>query len=239
MKKYLPFLVGIAVVATTLVLAAEGYAKGPNWILYDNFNSVEIDNDLWTINSYSAEISVEKGRAKFAHKSGSEYRNISAWLGIKIAPETVKGIKVKVTVESCTGDVRARIGGFIGKVWDEVQFKYFWNQLGLEGGIGSPRIFGSLDINWPPPSFPNYYSLFYGQFMRPLEIIGHTFTIRMTFSGNKVTYEVDDLGEIEHKLPEDLSPTTDEIYKFKGIGTRSTNGEGPCVVYFDDVYILR
>ena len=24
----------------------------------------------------------------------------------------------------------------------------------------------------------------------------------------------------------------------KGIGTRSTNGDGPCVVYFDDVYVL-
>ena len=232
MKKFLPFLVGIAVVATMLVLAAEGYAKGPKWSLYDNFNSGVIDPDLWTINSSSAEISVVEGRAKFAHIP--QKPNVSAWLGIKINPETLKGIKVKVTVESCTGDVRARIGGWIGMLEGG---KFVWDQLALEGGITSPRVYGDLGMIWDYPTFLNSYQLFYGQFMRPLEIIGNTFAITMTFSKNKVTYEVDDLGEIEHKLPEDLSPLTYNY--FMGIGTRSTNGNGPCVVYFDDVYVLR
>ena len=232
MKKYLPFLVGI-VVATTLVLATEGYAEGPKWILYDNFNSGGINNNLWTTNSSSAVISVAEGKAKFEHIPGRP--NLSSWLGIKMAPETVKGVKVKVIVESCSGDVRARIGSFVGKVDDN----YVWDDLNLQASIISPRIYGNLGVLGPLPGLPFRYNLFYGEFIRPLEIIGNTFTIAMTFLGNKVTYEVDDLGEIEYKLPEDLSPLTDNNYYFKGIGTRSTNGDGPCVVYFDDVYILR
>lgn len=230
MKKYLPLLVGIAVIATTLVLTAEGYAKG-QWILYDNFNSGEIDTNLWTKNENSASISIEGDRTKFAHLSNKA--NISSWLVFKKDPETIKGIKVKVTVESCTGDVRARIGSFIGKADSD----YVWDELNLQAGIQSPRIYGNLSMLGPLPNLPFLYNLFYGEFIRPLVIIGNTFTITMTFSDNKVTYEVDDLGEIEHKLPEDLSPLTENY--FKGIGTRSTNGDGPCVVYFDDVYILR
>jgi hypothetical protein len=115
--------------------------------------------------------------------------------------------------------------------------EFVWDQLALEGSIASPRVFGDLNMIWDYPTFLNSYQLFYGQFMRPLEIIGNTFAITMTFSNNKVTYEVDDLGEIEHKLPEDLSPLTYNY--FMGIGTRSTNGNGPCVVYFDEVYVLR
>lgn len=230
MKKYIPLLVVMVVIAT-LVLAVEGYAKGPKWILYDNFNSGEIDSNLWTIDSSSADISIEEGRAKFVHIPGNP--NDSAWLGIKVSPQTVKGIKAKVTVESCTGDVRARIGGFIGML----ENKFVWIHLGLEGGIASPRIFGGLAKIWDPPYFLNSYELFYGQFMRPLSVIGNTFDLTMTFSENKAIYEVDDLGEIEHKLPENLSPLTYNY--FMGIGTRSTNGDGPCVVYFDDVYVLR
>jgi len=239
MKKYLPLLVGIAVIATTLVLAAEGYAKGPKWILYDNFNSGVIDTNLWDINISSAAISVEGGRAKFVHSSGKA--NISSWLGFKVAPETIKGIKVKVTVESCSGDVRARIGCFIGKVIGSEGYDYVWDDLNLQASIFSPRIYGNLSVNGPIPNLPYRYNLFYGEFIRPLVIIGNTFTITMTFSDNKVTYEVDDLGEIEYKLPEDLDQLTgaDYNYYFKGIGTRSTNGDGPCVVYFDDVYILQ
>lgn len=229
MKKYFPFLVGI-VMATMLVLATNGYAKGTKWILYDNFNSGVIDTNLWNKNESSAVISVEGGRAKFEHLSGKA--NISSWLGIKMDPETVKGIKVKVTVQSCTGDVRARVGSFIGKV----DSNYVWDDLNLQPSILSPRIYGNLSANGSPPGFPFLYNLFYGEFIRPVEIIGNTFIITMTFSNDKVTYEVDDLGEIEHKLPEDLSPTDNY---FKCIGTRSSNGDGPCVVYFDDVYILR
>jgi hypothetical protein len=230
MKKFLRFLVAISVVATIGVLSSEGYAGEWGWRLYDNFKSGTIDPNRWTIDSSSANISIVGGKAKFEHLQG--HANDSAWLGINIAPETVKGIKAKVTVKSCTGDVRARIGGYIGKVEND----YVFDELNLQGSIGSPRIYGNLAVTGGPPNFPFLYNLFYGEFIRPVEIIGHTFTITMIFSDEEFTYNVSGLGEIEHELPEDLSPT--DIF-FKGIGTRSTNGDGPCVVYFDDVYVLR
>lgn len=230
MKTFSSFLVPIAIVATMAVLSAEGYAGGPRWRLYDDFNSGRIDPDRWTIDATSADISVVGKKVKFVHNPG--HPGDSAWLGIKIAPEKLKGIRVKVRVKDCTGDVRARIGGFIGK-WED---DYVFDELDLQGGIGSPRIYGNLAGLGPPPDFPSLYNLFYGEFVRPVEIIGNTFTITMIFSRDEFSYEVSDLGEIEHELPDDLSPTDEHL---KGIGTRSTNGDGPCVVYFDDVYILR
>ncbi len=228
MKKLLPCLVAIAIAAAIVVLSAEAYA---DWILYDNFNSGVIDLNRWTIDASSASISIVGGRVKFVHQPG--HAGDSAGLIIKISPETVKGIKAKVTVESCTGDVRARIWGFIGKV----DGNYVWDQLVLEGSSPSPRIWGSLAVLGPPPFYPYLnYDLLYANFMRPLDIIGHTFTITMSFSREEVTYKVSGLGEIEHEFPEDLSPTD---HYSKGIGTSSANGDGPCVVYFDDVYVLR
>jgi len=231
MKKFLLFVVAIAAVAAMVVLPSEASA---GWKLYDNFNSGVIDPNRWTIDSSSADISVEGGRAKFVHIEG--HPADSAWLGIKIAPEKLRGIKAKVTVESCTPlptDVRARIGGLIGMMDDD----YVWNQLGLEGGISSPRISGGLAVLGDPPYYPFLYDLLYAHFMRPVGIIGHTFTITMTFSRDEFEYKVSGLGEIEYELPENLSPTTDQ--HFKGIGTRSESGVGSCVVYFDDVYIRR
>jgi hypothetical protein len=227
MKKFIPFLVVIAMVATMIVFSVEAQA---DWILYDNFNSGYIDPNRWTIDASSAFISIKNGKAKFEHVQG--YPNDSAWLGIKKNPETVKGIKARVTVASCTGDVQARIGGFIGK-WDD---SYVFDELTLQGSIASPRIYGNLAAIGDPPNYPFVHNLFYGEFIRPVEILYHTFTLTMTFSDEEVEYKVSGLGEIEHELPEDLSPT--DIH-FKGIGTRSPLGNGPCVVYFDDVYIYR
>lgn len=235
MKKFLPFLIGSALIVTTLVLPAEGYAGGSKWILYDDFNSLGINDNLWNVYGNSGYIDTYEGRARFRHPYSDLPYN-PAMLLIKVAPDTVKGIKADVTIESCTGDVRARIAGYFGK-FEDIDDCYFWNQLGLEGTSGTPRIFGGLEIDWPYPNFTNFYQLFYGQFMKPSLIIGRTFTITMTFSGQKVTYEVDGLGETEYKLPESVSPTAVD-FNFKGIGTRSARG-GPCVVYFDNVYVLR
>lgn len=234
MKKFPLFWVVITVVTTMVGLSAEAYDHKGSWILCDDFNSGVIDTNRWIIDSSSTVISIEGERAKFVHISGKPMD--SAWLGIKIAPETVRGIKAKVTVESCTTpftDVRARMGGFIGMMDDD----YVHNQLGLEGGISSPRIFGGVAGLGGPPYFPFLYDILYAHFIRPVDIIGHTFTISMTFPRDEFTYTVSGLGKLTYEFLEELSPTTDQ--HFKGIGTRSENGLGSCVVYFDDVYVLR
>jgi hypothetical protein len=61
----------------------------------------------------------------------------------------------------------------------------------------------------------------------------------MSFSSDEFPFKVSDLGEIEHELPGDLARLASTNDHLKGIGTRSTDGDGPCVVYFDDVYVLR
>jgi hypothetical protein len=79
------------------------------------------------------------------------------------------------------------------------------------------------------------YDVCTGIFEYPIDIIGTSYTVTSTFSRRKVTYEVNGLGSIVFKAPEKLAPT--DVH-FKGIGTLSLNGDGPCVVYFDDVYVL-
>jgi hypothetical protein len=77
MKKLLARLVVIAAAATIVVVSAEAYA---GWKMYDNFNSGVIDPNRWTMDTSSAIITVEGGRAKFEHLAG--HPADSASLGI-------------------------------------------------------------------------------------------------------------------------------------------------------------
>jgi len=227
MKRFLGCLASIAVLAALSLLSVEGYAETLTWRLYDNFNKGLIDPDRWNINTSSATITIEGGRAKFVHEVGNP--EVSSMLSIKKGLKKIKGIKATVTVESpCTGDVRGRVAGWVGKVGDD----YVWNQLALQGGLD--RIFGALEPQ--DADTGEWYDLFWGHFAEPIDLIGNTFTITMIFSKKKVTYSVGGLGKITFKLAEKLSPTDTYLL---GIGTRSTAGDGPCTVYFDDVYVLK
>lgn len=64
MKKHICRLVIIVSLSMIIMLPVKGYAK---WFLYDNFNSNQIDPELWDIDNSSAEITVENGEAKFVH----------------------------------------------------------------------------------------------------------------------------------------------------------------------------
>ncbi len=50
--------------------------------------------------------------------------------------------------------------------------------------------------------------------------------------------EIDRLEKMTFDLSESLSPPGDSTW-LGYISTRSKNGDGPCVVYFDDIYVLR
>ena len=99
-----------------LLFGFTAYAQ-ENWQLYDDFNSGQIDPQKWEIDDSSATITVENGRAKFVHKE--EFANDSSWLLVTQNSKTLKGIKATITVESCSGDVRARLASFIGKIGDD------------------------------------------------------------------------------------------------------------------------
>ena len=229
MKKLLFILVSLTIIVTLSLLSVEGYAGSLEWRKYDNFNSGVIDPDRWDIDSSSADISIVDGRAKFEHRAGVQFADDSSWLEIKKGRRRIQGIRATVTVESCMGDVRGRIAVFSGKVGDD----YIWDQLGLQGGLD--RIFGSRVI-LEAGTFDVVYRPFRGRFEEPLAILGNTFIITMVFSQKKVTYAVNGLGKFTYKIPGKVSKT--DNYQ-KGIGTYSENGDGPCVVYFDDVYVLK
>ena len=193
------------------------------WELYDNFNSGAIQSGLWNIEDPSATISPENGAVKFEHLSG--HPEEPSWLIFKHGPETIKAARVRLKVKSCTGDVRARIGGWVGMMGED----YVWSSIDVWANPG--RISGGVG-RWSPP---DYNELFLGTLQNPIDIIDEVFTIAMDFNNlNTRHFLVRDTGIITCELYESMAPTDDH---FKGIGTRSQNGEGPCVVYFDDVYV--
>jgi hypothetical protein len=198
------------------------------WELYDDFNSGTLDPQKWSVDNSSADFTVENGRAKVIHKIGRP--NDSSYLNLIQNPVNVLGIKATVFIASCTGDVRTRIAANIGNVGEN----HVWTGFQLQPG--DERIYTNAGLEGPPPTYTWANDLHYAQFQEPIAVIGTNFNLTMKFSDDKITYEVDGLGKISYKYATPMDPTTNT---FRGIGTRSTNGDGPCTVYIDDVYVYR
>jgi hypothetical protein len=81
-----------------------------------------------------------------------------------------------------------------------------------------------------------WQSLHYAHYQNPITVTGISFNLTIVFSSEEVTYEVEGLGKITYKYPTAVVSPDDF---FRGLGTRSALGQGPCTVYFDDVYVLR
>ena len=201
------------------------------WRLYDNFDAGVIDPALWNKDESSADIEIDavEGAVKFTHKSG--FPNDSSWLTIRQNPETVSGLRATVRIESCTGDVRARIGGDIGKLGDNLAFSALQMQPAR-----TDVIFASANLYESTPPFSTVWDYFYGQFRDSTAIIGTAYELTLVFTPNRVIARVAGLGEIVYTSPFALSPPD---AAFVGLGTRSSTGEGPCVVYYDDVYVYE
>ena len=199
-----------------------------DWQLYDDFSSGQIDPNKWEIDDSSATITVENGRAKFVHQQG--HANDSSYLLITQMLRTLKGVKATIAIESCSGDVRARMSSFIGKIGDDYVF------TSHEIRADRDYISASLSILGPEPDYEYKKDFYWGHFKRPNVYIGSPFTMSMILSRKQATYGVEGQGELEFAFPNTLSLTDDF---FKAIGTRSASGVGTCTVYFDDIYILR
>ena len=222
MKKILIvcFIVGIVFAFST-----SSYA---DWELYDDFNSGQIDLQKWEIDESSASITVENGRVKFVHQEG--YPNDNSWLTIIQNPETVMGVKAEITVVSCQGDVRARVSGYAGKIgvnniWSSLQFK-----------ASERRIYSDAGLEGPPPNLTWLGNLFWARYPEPIIILGRTFIFSMMFENDQINYEVAGLGKMTYRYSTPINPA--DIF-FRAVGTKSDNGDGPCTVYFDDIYVFR
>jgi hypothetical protein len=227
MKNSLLFIIVIS-----LILSLSSTVRA-GWQLYDDFNSgTTIDTQKWSIDDSSATISIVSGEAKFVHNSG--FPNDSSWLQIIDNPQSIIGIRTKIRVESCTGDVWGRAGGWVGKIGENP----LWSAISTDSDEG--YISFNVELNTPSPNYDSIYSLFWVAFHAvwdtPRDITGKTFTLEWIFTPNDITGKTDSDGEIVFKYPERVLPYADS---FKGIGTRSRLGNGPCTIYFDDVYVYK
>ena len=200
-------------------------AVSADWTLYDDFESGTLDPTKWHVADNSGSISVENGRAKFVHDDG--HPNDSLYLRMAQYGSAVMGIKATVTVASCTGDVRARIAGHLGFL----EGHDLWS--GIQVQAGRNRIFNSIALEHPT-TYDVPYDLHWSEYQGPLDVVGRAFNLKMLFSNDQTMFEVEGLGKfaVRHREPVPSSSSN-----FRAIGTRSSLGEGPCTVYYDDVYI--
>ncbi len=208
-----------------LMLAGFVGIAGAGWMLYDDFEAGFIDPNKWDVDDSSAVITVENGRAKFVHQPG--FAGDNNWLIFKARRE-IRGIAATVRVQDCSGDVRGRLKikkwvdwlGNVVYMHEDVQpwAGYIWARSGYWTTTGS-------DITRS-----------YGRFMdTPMENVDHKLVLVTT--ENLYQAQADNLGSLLFLSPSGETLTLKEN-PFYGIGTRSTNGDGPCTVYFDDVYVL-
>ena len=208
--------------------------------MYDDFSSGTIDTQKWAVDDSSADISIENGEAKFVHSSG--FPNDSSWLTIIDNPEDIIGIMTRVRVQSCTGDVQGRAGGFVGKIDENV----IWSSIRARDNEN--RISTDVALLDPANNYNFLYDLFFGSFYynwdNPImDITGKTFILEWMFTPEGVSFKADDVtgttesyGEMVFNYPD---PVQSSENAFRAIGTRSSAGDGPCTVYFDDVYVYR
>jgi len=233
MKKFLAYLLAIALVTTILVIPgkADDWAPRGGWMPYDNFEELVIDPEKWDVRENTADIYVVDGRVCFEHGDSSA-PNISNWLYVNKYVDKLRGIRADIFVDYCEGDVRGRLAGTIA----QVSTRDVFGQLALQGGLEpNPRAYGDLGLQ-EPGNPDSWEDLVWARFPQPLDIIGNTFTVEWTFSRDASVYYLDGYGSIYYLYPERIRIGG---YRFNvGIGTRSTNGEGPCKVCFDNVWIL-
>jgi len=213
-----------------------------DWYLYDNFDdgSEIINPNRWDIqNDTNISITIEDGRAKFVHNPNAGVSN-SSFLVFNQSPESIKAVKLKLSVMGpCTGDVRGRVAGWFGKFRHEDSYEpysYLWSEMSLETDkeVISGRCYMSKH------DFSDYHKLFWGKLWTEL-IYENEYEITISLPNEQqVTYSMVDIHEPRGKMtftpPKEVFPTDDH---FKGIGTISETGEGGCVVFFDEVYVLR
>jgi len=109
---------------------------------------------------------------------------------------------------------------------------FYWVVLQIKAE--DRKIYSYSALEGPAPNYTNT-DQHYAHFQQPLAIIGNTYSVTIAFFSDRAEYEVEGLGKITRKFPTLAAPLSD----FRNIGTRSTNGEGPCTVFVDDVYVLR
>jgi hypothetical protein len=245
MKKTI-FVVFVAVITTFFATGAHA-----GWILYDNFNNYPYLEDMlnsgkWHISDNDqaiADFSIENGRLRIKHLAG--FSNDSAWAQIIKRPESWRGIKATIVVESWVGDARARIGAEIGTLHDNPDHQVWYEMRARNGWSGYhqdyvPAVSGSAVVVDVPNNWEHLYDIFYtnlGWNKQP--IVGVPHKLVATFNPWSIGFKVrepNNLGRVWYRFTEKIDKYEEP---YLGIGTRTQSQDGTCVVYFDDVYVLK
>lgn len=237
MKKVIVFFVVIAVSLSVPLIINNAHAGG-KWKLYDNFDEDfagdSFDPAKWEeIERGGIEVSHDdvNGRAKFLFHNGDQ-TGLSNWLKFIDCPENIVAIKATfITEGACTNaGVRGRIGLHEGTF----EGMYSWHQMDIQPGDN--KIWGIVEAQYDSVQ-DLWYTLFYGEFRKDLDLSNGSYTLEMYFDKKKAVFEGGDLGRLTFELPSALGGKT-EI--FRGIGLKANSGgSGDCTFYIDNVYVMR
>ena len=226
---------GLRLLFLTAVITAIGLApaQAEDWVLYDNFSSGPVNQELWAVQQDNGIVEVIDGRLKVVALPGQKL----AHNGLAFAkdPDRIKAVKFTVTMESATGDLRTRLHGWVGQAAGRP----------LKGAIQSRP---NPDRNYHHAWLGEFtdqetwtIDLFWAYFRSPIQIIGQPYTMSMRFDPDDLRWSVDGLGEIQYNNSTGprVTALTDPTYtKDKFLGTRAYSDEAEGTVYFDDVYVI-
>ena len=241
-------LISLFVIGIITLFTSGTYAE---WKLYDDFENYTdiqdmIDSGKWNISEDDqaiANFSIEGGRLKIEHLAGNSDDN--AWAQIIKNPHKWRGIKVTIEVDSWSEDARARIGAEVGTlrensdylVWEVMRVGNRWSESRQDYVQSVSGYATVLDI---VNNYQSQYDIFYTNLgWNKQTIVGVPHKLVAKFNPNSIKFKVkepDNLGEVTYEFTEEI----DELEEpFLGIGTRTTTEDATCVVYFDDVYVLK
>ena len=220
----------LAIAMSLMILPGTSLA---GWVLYDNFNSGTINPAKWNIDNSSATITVEGGRVKFVHRTGTA--GDSSWLTIKRNPRGVKGVRADILIMSFRGrDPRARIGTIPG--YANNGNRRLWQSF--EARPGRRWLSGSVSVN--NSNWVWLRNLVWHSQQEPILLVGRQLRISITtnLSARTFSFFARGYGNNIFTSYENLSAYTNSN-PFSGIGTRTSSAAGSIVVYFDNVWVLR
>jgi len=227
MKKFVCLLVIVGVLGFIAFTPAEAGANG-RWVLYDDFDSGTIETNLWYIDDSSATIEIIGNQLKITH-NWSE--NDSNGLIFKVNPERLKAVKMRIMVESISGNLQARIGGYIGEEQDGSRI---FKRLAIRrDGSGRER----LDCWAGEDPYNRYLTEFINTVRSGDFIEGEWFEIGMNFHRWISKCWIEDFRKDFYFFRPHLLPPAANDAQYKYIGTRSLSGGGSAVVWIDDVYV--
>jgi len=246
-------LISVFVAAFTILFTTGAYA---GWRLYDNFNKYADIEEMkaspkWYISAEDearANFSIVGGRLRIEHLAGDP--DDHAWAQLIKKSSTIQGIKATIEVESWDGHVRAWIGAVVGflkdnpdhYVWYGMSLRHRWADWIEPAGAWMDYVRGSLSVLDIPAGWIWQYDLFLtelGAWKHPVIAGMPPYEITAKFGRKKALFKVNvpaDLGKVNFTYVEAIGKLEEP---FRGIGTRSSDDPGTCVVYFDDVYVYR